>query len=435
MAPVTRVCMLVHNSLEFDPRVEREAATLAAAGYQVTVVATWEDRTPRREDRAGFRIRRVSRRRPGIDLVTRAYTSVSTGAERWRERPRSRPPTTWRAVEQHARNLLVRAFLLGIRIPVRMTRRVLRELPTSSQTWAIENRMIAAAVATRPHIVHANDLNTLRAGVRAARLSGARLVYDSHEISSGLPSVRDPAAVIRYESPLIRKADVVIHTTPMRAQWTAETFGIATPEVVRNIPEGARDVAPADLAALAGFAPGTKVILHQGNMQPARGLEALTEAMGSLPDEFGLLYLGGGKLRPALEELVARQGIGDRVRFAAPVPHAELLAWTAGAWCGASLLVDVCLNHKYSLPNKLFEYLAVGVPLISSDNPEIAGFLAEWGAGEICDPTDPSSIADAVLRLGKRHDAAAAAARAAGAAFRWENEAQTLLKIYESLRR
>jgi glycosyltransferase involved in cell wall biosynthesis len=205
--------------------------------------------------------------------------------------------------------------------------------------------------------------------------------------------------------------------------------------VVRNIPEGPRDVPPADLAAIAGFAPATKVILHQGNMQPARGLEALTEAMALLPADFALLYLGGGKLRTALEALVADRRLGDRVKFAAPVPHAELLAWTAGAWCGASLLVDVALNHKYSLPNKLFEYLAVGVPLIASDNPEIAGFIAEWRAGEICDPTDPMSIADAVTRLAARYDDAAAAARAAGAAFRWENEAQTLLKIYESLRR
>jgi len=431
MAAVTRVCMLVHNSLEFDPRVEREAATLAAAGYDVTVVATWEERTPRREDRAGFHIRRVSRRRPGIDLLTRTYTSAATGAERWRGRYRSEILD----IEPRVRRMLVRLFLLGIRIPVRLTRRVLRELPNSTQSWAIENRMIAAAVATRPHVIHANDLNTLRAGVRAARLSRARLVYDSHEISSGLPSVRDPAAVIRYEAPLIRRADVVIHTTPMRAQWTADTFGIATPEVVRNIPEGEREGEPLDLAKAAGFPPGTKVILHQGNMQPARGLEALTEAMALLPTEFALMYLGGGKLRPMLEALVSERGLADRVRFAAPVPHDELLPWTAGAWCGASLLVDVCLNHKYSLPNKLFEYLAVGVPLISSDNPEIAGLLGEWGAGEVCDPTDPASIAAAVERLAARHSEASAAARAAGAAFRWENEAQTLLKIYESLRR
>ena len=423
--------MLVHNPLEFDPRVEREAATLAAAGYDVTVVATWEERTPRKEQRGSFRIRRVSRRRPGIDLVTRTYNTAADAAERWRWRRRTAPGR----IEQRARTLLARIFLVGIRIPVRLIRRALRELPSSTQSWAIENRMIAAAVATRPNIIHANDLNTLRAGLRAARLSGARLVYDSHEIPSGLPSVRDPEAVRRYEAPLIRRADAVIHTTPMRARWTADTYGIVLPEVVRNIPEGARDVAPADLAAVAGFTPGTKVILHQGNMQPARGLEALTEAMALLPEGYALLYLGGGRLRAALEELVANRNLGAKVRFAAPVPHEELLAWTAGAWCGASLLVDVCLNHTYSLPNKLFEYLAVGVPLIASDNPEIAGFITEWQAGEVCDPSDPRSIADAVLRLEARHEQAAAAARAAGDAFRWENEAQTLLKIYESLRR
>jgi len=133
MAAVKRVCMLVHNSLEFDPRVEREASTLAAAGYDVTVVAIWEpDRTQRKERRAGFKIRRVSRRRPGIDLVSRTYTGISSGAERWRERRR----TSFDGIEGHLRRFLARLVLLGVRIPVRLTRRVLRELPTSTQTWA-----------------------------------------------------------------------------------------------------------------------------------------------------------------------------------------------------------------------------------------------------------------------------------------------------------
>jgi glycosyltransferase involved in cell wall biosynthesis len=429
---MTRVCMLVHNSLEFDPRVEREAATLAAAGYDVTVIATWEpDRTARKERRAGFKIRRVSRRRPGIDLVSRSYGGISGGAERWRERKVTRGRIAM--LEERVRRILARFVLLGVRIPVRLTRRVLRELPTATQSWAIENRMTAAAVATRPHIVHAHDLNTLRAAARAARLTRARLVYDSHEIPSGLPTVRSPEQVIRYEAGLIRRADAVIHTTPMRAAWTAETYGIPMPAVVRNIPEGSRDVAPADLVALAGFALGSKVILHQGNMQPHRGLEALTEAIGLLPDEFALLYLGGGRLRGELETLVEKLGLGERVRFASAVPHAELLAWTAGAWCGVSMLVDVCLNHRYSLPNKLFEYVAVGVPLVASDNPEIAGFVTEWGVGEVCDPTNPDSIAAAVTRLAARRDDAAARARDAGSVFRWENEARTLLNVYGSL--
>ena len=91
------------------------------------------------------------------------------------------------------------------------------------------------------------------------------------------------------------------------------------------------------------------------------------------------------------------------------------------------------LNHRYSLPNKLFEYLAVGVPLVVSDNPEISRFTTEHGIGEVCDPSDPRSIAAAVLRLDASRDAVAMAARAVGATLRWETEETTLLGVYATL--
>ena len=416
---MARVCMLLNNPFVQDPRVEREARALVRAGHSVTVIATWEPgSTPRNEVRHGILIRRVSRRALGVDRITRTFEKI-LGPEAWATgagRPSSAPNGR-------------RAPAL-IRVPIFAARRRLAALP--NQRAATTRRMAVAAWRTRPDVVHAHDLNTLEAGVRAARWSRAKLVYDSHEISAGLPSVRDPGRVMRVERDLIRRADAVIHVTPMRAAWTARTYGVSTPAVVRNIPDEPRAVAPVDLAAMAGFTSETKVILHQGYMSPDRGLEALVAAMGSL-DGYSLLLLGRGRMRPDLEKLVAELGLADRIRFHGPVPHDELLSWTAGAWCGASLLVDTCLNHRYSLPNKLFENLAVGVPIIASDNPEIAAVITEHRCGELCDPTDPSSIIGAVRRLDARYDEAVAAARAAGETYRWEREEAVLLALYETL--
>jgi glycosyltransferase involved in cell wall biosynthesis len=418
---MARVVMLLHNAFTQDPRVSREAKALVRAGHEVTVIATWEPAvTPKTETRDGYRIRRVSRRAFGVDLITSRFERV-IGPEAWSTShkpapaspgtPRERGPTI-------------------VRVPVMAARRALRGLPTAKA--AIRWRMALAAWRARPDVVHAHDLNTLAAGVRAARLARAKLVYDSHEISPGLPTVRDPGRVIRAERRVIGRADAVIHTTPMRAAWAAETYGIEMPAVIRNVPERVGEVTPVDLAAEAGFAPGTSVIMHQGYMQPNRGLETLVEAMSSL-DGYGLMMLGGGRQRPLLEKMVADRGVGDRVVFRDPVPHEELLGWTAGSWCGVSLLVDTCLNHTYSLPNKLFEYIAVGVPVIASDNPEIAAFVTEHRCGELCDPTDASSIVEAVHRLAARREEASRAARAAGERYRWENEEEKLLDLYARL--
>ncbi|MFA5891158.1 MAG: glycosyltransferase [Actinomycetota bacterium] len=418
---VKRVCMLVRNSLEFDPRVEREAAALARAGYDVTIIAIWEPaRTVRREERKGFRIRRVSRRRPGFDFITsvagRAVGRLRSGHH-----------------DGSSGSLPGRLPALAIRGASLWIGRALNLLPAITQRWAIEWRMALATAAARPDIVHAHDLNTLAPASWAARVRRAKLVYDSHEISPGLPTVQDPARVSRFEARLIRRADAVIHTTPMRARWAAETYGIRTPVVVRNVPEGSCEIAPVNIAAEIGLPPGTRVVLHQGNMQRDRGLEALITAFASLDEGFGLLMLGGGRLRPGLEQLVASLGLAERVKFRASVPHSELLSWTAGAWCGASLLVDTCLNHRYSLPNKLFEYLAVGVPLICSDNEEIGEFVRAHSCGEVCNPSDPASVAAAIQSLAARHDAAAEAARAAGKIHRWEDEERALLDLYANL--
>ena len=418
---MARVVMLLHNAFTQDPRVDREAKALVRAGHDVTVVATWEPATtPKTETRDGYRIRRVSRRAFGVDLITSRFERV-IGPDAW--------ATSHKAVATPAGASRKRGPAI-VRIPILSARRALRGLPTAKA--AIRWRMALAAWRMRPDVVHAHDLNTLEAAARAARWSRAKLVYDSHEISPGLPSVRDPEQVIRVERALIGRADVVIHTTPMRAAWAADTYRIAMPAVIRNVPERVGAVTPVDLASAAGFAPGTTVIMHQGYMQPNRGLEAMIEAMSSL-DGYGLLMLGGGRQRPVLEKMAADRGLHDRVVFRDPVPHDELLGWTAGAWCGVSLLVDTCLNHKYSLPNKLFEYIAVGVPLIASDNPEIAAFVSEHRCGELCDPTDAVSIVAAVRRLAERHDEAARAALEAGERYRWENEEAKLLELYARL--
>jgi glycosyltransferase involved in cell wall biosynthesis len=407
-----RVCMFVRNSFEFDARVEREATALASEGARVTVVALWDpDRTRRRETRGPIRIRRVRRFFGLIDLLRAAWLRTS--------RPESGGPRERTAITSGL-DAMQRTWSKARKVSI----------VERLRDAMIALRMAAVGLDARADVYHAHDLNTLAAASWCARARGAQLVYDSHEISPGLPSVRDPVAVIAFERSLIGRADAVIHTTPMRAAWAADTYGIPMPTVIRNVPERHADVAPVDLGAAAEFPTGIRVILHQGFMSPDRGLEALVEAMASL-DGFGLLLLGGGRLRPALERLVGDRALADRVRFRDAVPHQQLLGWTAGAWCGASLLVDTCLNHRYSLPNKLFEYLAAGVPLIASANEEIAAFLEVHGCGELCDPSDPASIADAVKRLDARYAQVAAAARRAGERFRWENEEASLLEVYE----
>jgi glycosyltransferase involved in cell wall biosynthesis len=122
-----------------------------------------------------------------------------------------------------------------------------------------------------------------------------------------------------------------------------------------------------------------------------------------------------------------------------PVPSEKLPELTADADVGLILFRNTCLNHYYSLPNKLYEYMMAGVPIIASDLPEIARVIREYDIGRLVDPDDPSSIAAAIRGMAADRGALAESGRrarqAALAHHTWAVQEAVLLDIYSNLKR
>src|SRR5690606_38946931 len=131
----------------------------------------------------------------------------------------------------------------------------------------------------------------------------------------------------RVEGRYVRRADVVFTVSDAIADHLAGAYGIARPVVLYNAP------APKAVAASGllreGVAPGTVVLLHQGQMRPDRGCLRLVEAMPAVRGAV-LVFLGDGPLRPVLAARAAALGVAGRVRFVDPVPPDDLLPVTAG---------------------------------------------------------------------------------------------------------
>ena len=285
-----------------------------------------------------------------------------------------------------------------------------------------------------------HDLSTLAAGVAAQRELGGALLYDSHELwldRSRVPGEIPPERWRwqRMERALIGRADVTMTVCDSIADTLAERYGIARPAVVRNVPERPADDSTRDLRARAGIENDRPLILHLGGQMRGRGLETLIAAMPALPAcELVLLGSAGPGVRAELDALAGRLGVADRVHFAASVPVTEVLGYARSADVGVAPIQNEGLNHLYSLPNKLFEYLHAGLPVVTSDFPEMARVVTDHDVGETFAAEDAEDLARAIRAVLQkdRHARLSDNARAAAKQLSWEHERTRFLAAVES---
>jgi glycosyltransferase involved in cell wall biosynthesis len=243
---------------------------------------------------------------------------------------------------------------------------------------------------------HAHDLNTLPIAALASRRHRARLVYDAHELYSEVSTL----------SALERRTWRIIER--LLIGWADSVITVC--ESIAN-----------ELSRR-----------YQGGFAVHRGLPQLIEAAAYL--ERGVVVLmGWGTLEVELRTLIARLDLTKKVRIIGPASQPELLRVTAGADVGVIPYLPVGLNNYYTTPNKLFEYIAAGVPVVGSRLPELRRFVEGYGLGLTYHPDEPQDLARA-LRYVLDQPAILAEMRANAAVahgrLNWDEQKATLLSLY-----
>jgi glycosyltransferase involved in cell wall biosynthesis len=391
--------MLLRNPFTRDARVLREARSLAAAGHEVTVLATTGPALPEREERDGVRIVRTVRAGMFAGPTIRGAAGAGAGASRPTPRPAG---AVW-----------LRDAVLGA-------------------------RFARAAQRVPADVYHAHDLPMLVPAARAARQHGARLVYDAHELypeMSGLSS-GERRRWRQVEARTIGRADAVLTPSASRAEELARRYGVR-PVVVMNCPPSG----PAPDPAASSLAPlrrrGRRLLVYVGGFIVNRGLENLLHATQRL-DGCLLAMVGYGPLEATLRALASRLSEPTRVHFGGAVAPDEVIATAAAADVGLAPYLPIGLNNRLAAPNKLYEYLHAGVAIAGSDVPETRTIVEVHQVGTLFDASDPASIAGAVASLvGDATQLAKAKrnARRAAQAYSWESQERALLEVYEGLER
>jgi len=473
--------MFVKNSFEYDARVTKEARSLVEGGHEVTVVAIHIPGVTAETEVTpdGIRVVRVGRPSFGMRAVQRAHARFVVDVEERRARligeevdedrirrysslapastatPGETPPTAlpparaagpvegppagrrgrvWAAVTTGLLRAAGRAARYGFRAVKFVAQAPLRRVRGA----VLDHRFRGAGLATGADVWHCHDLNTLAIGVRCKRRRpSTRLVYDSHELATerSRMSRRARRRAGRAERRGLRHVDEGIWTTRSRAEYVVRRYGIPFPTLIHNVPEMIEVKEGWDLHRRLGIPPEQRILVYQGSIQEFRGIEESIEAV-TLLDRCTLVIIGYGYHRPALEEMVRRRGLDHRVRFFGPIPNDELLYYTASAHVGLCVIRGQSLSYRWSMPNKLFEYMMAGIPVVASDFEEMGRVVREEGVGTVCDPDDPVSIAAAVRAIVDDADAEArfrAATRVAISRYNWDHEEQKLLALYRRL--
>jgi glycosyltransferase involved in cell wall biosynthesis len=459
--------MYVANDVASDTRVLREADTLAEAGHDVTLIGRLPAASslPAAERRAsGARIVRVS----GDDgWLARWRAELAWIRYPWRARGEvvrrigrhvRRGPAAWPRALGIALGALVAIPWVLYRL---VAWGVFRDrLPAPAQGGQLDyivgwRRSVlpwaehAALAGKGAQVHHGHDVTGLAAAVRAAALDQGRVVYDSHELyaESGRHARQGRWAkrwIRGQERSMARQAVALVTVNATLEGILRDQLGLKRSVVVHNAPPRwtAPDPAPDLLRAKLGLAPGTKLVLYHGGMTAERGLLPLVDAL-ERPEmaDVHLVLMGSGALRGKLETRANGPKAGGRIHVIDPVPPDDLAAWVASADVGAMPNLPMNANERLSTPNKLFESIAVGLPVVSSDFPERKRIILgdpDGPLGAVCDPAKPEAIARAIrsildLAPDARADLHRRILHAAHERWNWEIESAKLAGLYESL--
>jgi len=340
------IAMLVFSDVAADPRVEREARALSAAGYRVAIAAP------------DFR--------KGVtpDWGPNVFFKFCPVVAAWD----------------------------------------INRFP-----WIFSGHMLRTALEVAPLAYHCHDLWTVWIGAIAAKRQDSKLVVDFHEwFSENVSHTMRPHRGLRkltyraLEKYALRRADVVITVCQSIAD-ELKTMIRRDIELIRNIPSlacGSRTYPT--IREQFHIPDGLFIILYQGGVGPTRNLGPIIKALTHMPD-VALVISGPGidSYGEEYRETAAKIGVEDRLYIGAPVPSADVIAAANGANAGIWSLDPVCKNFYYALPNKIFEYLAAGLPVLVANLPEVKREIIDRSLGYAFEHSDCASIAAAVSRLRK----------------------------------
>ena len=293
-------------------------------------------------------------------------------------------------------------------------------------------RLFFKLIVTKKSLLYANDLDTLLPNFLASKLSSCKLIYDSHEYFTEVPELisrpKTRSFWLRLEKFIFPKLKNIITVNQKIADLYSSTYKVPI-TVVKNV---AASGEIKDFHALSELKKQQPLILYQGALNTGRGLELIIDTMAYM-NQGTLVIAGEGDITDQLKKRVVDRNLEERVIFLGRVIPNELKSITKIADLGISLEEDIGLNYRYCLPNKVFDYIEAGIPVLVSNLPLLKELIQTYDIGQYVTIRDPKSLSlqiEKILNDKNKFDKGIHQARVE---FNWEKEKKTLIEFIDRI--
>lgn len=377
MSKNKNILMLLNNHFTHDSRVLKEATSLIKVGYDLTLRCYNDEGLAEQETVDGIKVERI------------LYTS-----------------------RKYTKNKIHKLWLL-----------ILYFIGAQKNAKTFD-------------VIHCHDLLTLPIGVMIKWTRGRHLkvIYDTHEYHTerSKESKWKKKFLKAVEGFFIKKVDHVICVSESIADAYARLYNIEKPTVVLNCPRYKETLTHDLFREHFGIAKDMVVFLYQGNFGKDRGIDITLDVFKTLKDQSKVIvFMGYGTLEPEIKKAAEDY---DTIFHHPAVTQDVLLNYTSSADVGLCILENTCLNHYYCSPNKFFEYMMAGLPVIASDLYELSRIVNTHENGYIVQNGSTKDLARCVDAINKTDlDNKTKAVDTMKKEFCWEEQERKLLQIYASL--
>ena len=245
--------------------------------------------------------------------------------------------------------------------------------------WCI--KVIIVLWINKIQFIHVHSLKSLPVAVLAKLFLDSKLVYDAHELETEANGLKGKLKVICrvFEKFLIKFTDEVLTVSDLIAEHYRTQYPGISPIVIRNIPQlELQSSSKSNLRTILDIPKNDILLLYLGGLVTGRGIERALSCLSKKLDKFHVAFIGSGTLEKKIKSISILE---NQIHHYGPVAPDEVVSYAKAADIGLCLIEDLCLSYRLSLPNKLFEYLLAGIPVIINDLPEQRKFVEKYNCG------------------------------------------------------